>query len=179
MWLTTMRRYLAAVAAGSLAWESAQLPLYTIWAAGRPAELLYAVLHCTLGDVLIATGALGLALAIAGGGWPASGRAYIAVAALAVAFGLGYTVYSEWLNVAVRQSWAYAPWMPRVPPLGTGLAPLLQWIAVPALAFRFAALRPGNALAQTQASTWRRLTWIKAPQGAPGTIVRTKDRSKP
>jgi hypothetical protein len=177
MWLTVMRRYLAATAAGSLAWESAQLPLYTIWAAGRPAELLYAVLHCTLGDVLIAAGALGLALAIAGGGWPGSARAYRAVAACAVAFGLGYTVYSEWLNVAVRQSWAYAPGMPRVPPLGTGLAPLLQWIVVPALAFRFAASRRSDALAQTRASTWGKLTWIKAPPGAPETIADTRKRS--
>jgi len=178
MWLTTMRRYLAVIAVGDLAWESVQLPFYAIWTTARPAELFYAVLHCTLGDVLIAAGALVLALAAAGAGWPASARAYLAVAALAVAFGLGYTVYSEWLNVAVRQSWAYSPWMPRVPPLGTGLAPLLQWIAVPALAFRLAVPHPGTTLAQTQASTWGRLTWIKAPQGAPETIVHTKNRSE-
>jgi len=103
-----------------------------------PSALLYTILHCTLGDLLIASGALGLSVAIAGRGWPAAARSYVAVAAVAVALGLGYTVYSEWLNVAVRQSWAYSPWMPRVPPLGTGLAPLLQWIVIPALAFWFA-----------------------------------------
>lgn len=158
MWLTTLRRYLATIAAGNLAWESAQLPFYTIWDTAQPPELLYAILHCTLGDLLIAVGALGLSIAIAGNGWPSAARSYLAVAAAAVALGLGYTVYSEWLNVAVRQSWAYSPWMPRVPPLGTGLAPLLQWIVVPALAFWFAGMRRTS------------LAGARAPQLPPGGI---------
>ncbi|MBR0682914.1 hypothetical protein GXW74_20650 [Roseomonas eburnea] len=64
--------------------------------------------------------------------WPdhAHGR----VLALTVVIGLGYTVYSEWLNVEVRGSWAYADAMPRLPMLGTGLAPVLQWALLPPLA---------------------------------------------
>jgi hypothetical protein len=56
--------------------------------------------------------------------------------ALTVAIGLGYTVFSEWLNTVVRQSWAYAAAMPtvRVGTLEIGLAPLAQWLVVPPLA---------------------------------------------
>ena len=65
-------------------------------------------------------------------GWPLfAGRMMLA----AVLFGLGYTVFSEWLNVEIRQSWSYTEAMPLLPPLGTGLAPFLQWLAVPGLAF--------------------------------------------
>jgi hypothetical protein len=49
--------------------------------------------------------------------------------------GLVYTVFSEWLNVSVRGSWAYASAMPVVPILGTGLSPVLQWLVVPAASF--------------------------------------------
>ena len=50
-----LRRYLPWLAGLSLAWEIAQLPLYTIWNDGRPAYIAFAVVHCTAGDVLIAT----------------------------------------------------------------------------------------------------------------------------
>jgi hypothetical protein len=30
----------------------------------------------------------------------------------AILFGLGYTVFSEWLNTQVRQSWSYTEAMP-------------------------------------------------------------------
>ena len=51
-----------------------------------------------------------------------------------IAFGLAYTVFSEWLNVAVRKSWTYSGLMPVIPPLDTGLSPVLQWIVLPILA---------------------------------------------
>ncbi len=126
-------RYLAIIALGNLAWEIAQLPLYTIWSSGTWRELVIAVFHCTLGDVLISAACLFLGLLVAGRGrldrW--SGR----IAAVGIPLGVGYTVFSEWLNVAVRKSWAYAPAMPVLPGLGTGLAPLLQWLVVPAFGF--------------------------------------------
>jgi hypothetical protein len=64
-----------------------------------------------------------------------------AVFVLALAFGVGYTIYSEWLNTRVRQSWGYSPLMPVVPLTGTGLAPLLQWIVIPSIALSFATRR--------------------------------------
>ena len=51
-----------------------------------------------------------------------------------LALGLSYTIFSEWLNTGVRANWTYSGLMPVVPPLGIGLAPLLQWIVVPTLA---------------------------------------------
>jgi hypothetical protein len=139
-WLGALRRYIAAGAALHLGWEIAQLPLYTLWATDSLSEKAYAVLHCTLGDVLIALAALGMALVVAGASsWPA--ERFVAVAAVTVAAGLSYTVYSEWLNVSVRGSWAYSALMPALPPLGTGAAPLAQWLVVPAAAL-WAARRP-------------------------------------
>jgi hypothetical protein len=126
-------RYAAATAAGNLIWEVFQLPLYTIWRTASPAYLAFAVLHCWAGDLLIAMTAIGLGIAVAGRPWPS--RGYGRVAAVALVLGVAYTVFSEWLNVTVHGHWSYAPAMPRVPPLGTGLAPLLQWIVVPSIAF--------------------------------------------
>jgi hypothetical protein len=91
------------------------------------------VLRCTGGDLLIALASLSGALILAGTpGWPA--EHFRRIAALTLFFGVAYTVYSEWLNVSVRGSWAYAPSMPTLPPLGTGLTPLLQWIVIPTIA---------------------------------------------
>jgi len=129
-------RYLAAIALGNLAWEALQLPLFTLWRTARGAYVAFAALHCWLGDVLIASICLALAIVTTGRGWPM--RRYGRTAAVAVGLGVGYTVFSEWLNVAVRESWSYASAMPRAPPLGTGLSPLLQWIVVPIASFMLA-----------------------------------------
>jgi hypothetical protein len=60
----------------------------------------------------------------------------------AILLGLCYTVFSEWLNTQVRQSWSYTEAMPLVPPLGTGLAPLLQWLIVPGIALAYVSEKP-------------------------------------
>ena len=124
---------------GNLIWEVLHLPLYTIWATGSLREQAFAVVHCTLGDLLIAVSTLPLALILAGDpAWP-RGR-FWAVATLTIASGVGYTAFSEWLNVVVRASWAYSEWMPVLTLLGQkiGLSPLLQWIVVPTAALAFA-----------------------------------------
>jgi hypothetical protein len=132
MWLRALRVYLVGSAAIHLAWETLQLPLYTLWRTETWRGIAFALLHCTAGDVLIALAVLVLSLLLVGGeAWPA--RGFHAVAGLAMVFGLGYTVFSEWLNVAVRASWAYSDRMPVVTIVNfqLGLAPLLQWIVVP------------------------------------------------
>ena len=52
-------------------------------------------------------------------------------------FGLAYMLFSEWLNVVVRASWAYSERMPAITLFGLtiGLSPLLQWVVVPVTAF--------------------------------------------
>jgi hypothetical protein len=140
-WLGAQRVYLLTVVIADLVWEAAHLPLYTLWQSGTSGEMLFAVVHCTLGDLLIALAAMTLGLVIAGHrDWPR--RRFAAVATLTLAFGLGYTVFSEWLNIVVRKSWAYSGLMPVVPLSGfdIGLSPLLQWMAVPALALYVARL---------------------------------------
>jgi hypothetical protein len=136
MWLRALRVYLVSAAAINLAWETLHLPLYTIWQSGTLRTQAFAVVHCTIGDLLIALSALVLALLVAGDrAWP--DRRFRSVALLAIVFGLAYTIFSEWLNVVVRASWAYSPLMPVVTLFGlrVGLSPLLQWLVIPALAF--------------------------------------------
>jgi hypothetical protein len=123
----------------NLAWEVAQLPLYTLWREATPAFKAYAVVHCAIGDVLIGTSALALALVLTRARAPHAWR-WGAIAALTLAIGVGYTIFSEWLNTAVREGWAYAAAMPtvRIGAIEIGLAPLAQWLVVPPLALRWA-----------------------------------------
>ena len=133
-WLGALRIYLATTVAAHLIWEIAQLPLYTIWSTGTPRKIAFAVLHCTAGDLMIATLSLVVALVCFGGpAWPR--ERFIPVMAATLVIGIGYTVYSEWLNTAVRKAWAYSELMPTLPMLGTGLSPLLQWVIVPMIGF--------------------------------------------
>jgi hypothetical protein len=131
-------RYLPWLAGLSLAWEIAQLRLYTLWREADAGYIAFAVVHCTLGDVVIGAAALVLALTLCREGALANwrpGRLAIVTALL----GVGYTAFSEWMNVTILGSWAYAESMPRID-LGTfelGLAPLAQWLVVPPLVVFF------------------------------------------
>jgi L-cystine uptake protein TcyP (sodium:dicarboxylate symporter family) len=121
-----------------------QLPLFTILSTEGPRQIAFAIVHCTGGDTVIAITALSFALILVGHkNWPV--QSYRKVLFVTLVLGVGYTIFSEWLNVTVRGNWAYAPDMPIVPILGTGLAPLLQWILVPLVALtsarRFAEVR--------------------------------------
>lgn len=131
-WPRALRWYLGGSLVAHLVWEMLQLPLYTLWTKGTLREQAFAVLHCTVGDAMIAGLSLLMALAIFGRpNWPKSGTRPVWL--LTLLLGVSYTIYSEWLNVSVRGSWAYSDLMPTLPVLGTGLAPLLQWIVVPTL----------------------------------------------
>ena len=132
-WIGAIRRYVVVGAAVHLLWEIAQLPLYTLWKTGTRGEKAFAVIHCTGGDVLIAGASLLIALLAAGHrSWPAVD--FYKVGGLTMVIGIGYTIYSEWLNTSVRLSWSYSELMPVVPLIGMGLSPLLQWVVVPMLA---------------------------------------------
>ena len=112
----------------NLVWEIIQLPLYTIYYETNLQTIAYAVAHCTLGDALIALSSYLLsAAATRSWNWPVD--RVVPGAAVAVVAGLTYTALSEWLNVSVRGSWAYAPAMPQL--FGLGLSPLLQWLVLP------------------------------------------------
>lgn len=137
-WISVLRRYFLIIALGNLLWEFLHLPLYTLWTTETAGNILFAATHCTGGDLLIASATLLASLLVFGQGWPQVDRAFMRVAALTITLGLAYTVFSEWLNVSVRQNWAYSDIMPVLPPFGTGLSPLLQWIVIPTIGFWYA-----------------------------------------
>nr|WP_290675868.1 MULTISPECIES: hypothetical protein [unclassified Halomonas] len=95
-------------------------------------QAVQACAQASLGDVLIALTAY----------WAVSGwrrrrhwlRDYGAKEILGfVLVGVGLTVALEWHATIATQRWAYAPLMPTVEWLGTGLSPLLQWLILPPL----------------------------------------------
>lgn len=134
----TLGCYLGLLLGVNLVWEILQLPLYTLWEEENVAFIAFAVAHCTGGDLLIGLAALAAAWVLCGARpWPQ--RRYREVAVTATLLGVAYTVFSEWHNTAVLASWRYAAQMPVLPVTGTGLAPLLQWIVLPPLAFWWAA----------------------------------------
>ncbi|MBI3916088.1 MAG: hypothetical protein HY322_03670 [Betaproteobacteria bacterium] len=136
-WRFVLTRFVPLLTAANLVWKIFQLPFYTLWQEGTPRSRVFAILHCTAGDVMIGTAALLISVMFFGRrGWPRSrhGR----VVGTATLIGVGYAVLSEWVNTEVTMGWAYAESMLRVPPLGTGVTPLLQWIIVPPLVYALA-----------------------------------------
>lgn len=136
--LLSLRRYFTVIALMNLVWEFVHMPLYTLWSTGTTGEIVFAAVHCTGGDILIAMSALILSLLVFGAGWPLERTAVHRVVALTMVVGVSYTVFSEWLNIEVREAWAYSDLMPIVPVIDAGLSPFLQWIVVPGLAFIWA-----------------------------------------
>jgi hypothetical protein len=65
-----LRIYLGVIIAANLTWEFLHLPLYTTWTTGTLGEQVFAAVHRTGGDILIALASLSLALVLAGErGW--------------------------------------------------------------------------------------------------------------
>lgn len=141
----------------SLTWELAQSSLYLDHANGWR-YIAWTRLHCTVGDVLILLAAFWATAAVCRSWhWPA--KFGWGASALFVGFGLAYTVWSEWFNTTVRDSWAYTAEMPTVG--GIGVSPLAQWLVIPifllwtlksgkTLVPRTAEVAPGNTSEEGQ-----------------------------
>ncbi len=129
--IDALQAYLVTGLVANLVWESAQMPLYTLWETGARHEIAFAVVHCAAGDLLIGASALALAVLLSGRPEADKPRQLIRIGAVTIFIGLVYTLFSEWLNTEIRQSWAYGPAMPVLPWLGTGLSPILQWVLIP------------------------------------------------
>jgi hypothetical protein len=132
LWRFLLTRYLLVFAAANLLWESIQLPLYTISQSGSVATQAYAVIHCTIGDVLIALLSLVAAMAV----FLPIGRSERAALLLAWGLAISYTMFSEWFNTRISFAWQYADVMPTI--LGIGLSPLVQWILIPPVCYLLA-----------------------------------------
>jgi hypothetical protein len=61
-----------------------------------------------------------------------------------VILAIAYTLASERMNLA-QGNWSYSAWMPVLPWIKVGLAPVLQWIVVPMIAWTWASRRAGSA----------------------------------
>jgi hypothetical protein len=109
--------------------------------------LVFAAVHCTGGDVLITLSTIILTLLIFGGpDWPRAHKGRVLAAA--ILFGIGYTIFSEWLNIEIREAWTYRDLMPVIPVIDAGLSPILQWVIIPIAAYTYA----------TGWWPWRRIT---------------------
>jgi len=117
-------------------WELLQSPLYSSLRYVSHTEALAICTRATAGDVGIAVAAYVAAATVQGDTlWilRAQGRTWSPY----MLAGLGITVLFEYLATGPLERWTYAPQMPRLPLLGTGLAPLLQWLLLPPLAAWF------------------------------------------
>lgn len=117
---------------GHFAWELLQAPLFSSLDGADHFTGIFICLRATLGDLGIAIVAFWIT-AIPGGGRRWVAHLKIRDVCLFFGIGLGLTIGLEFVNTEVLHRWSYAPEMPRVPGLGTGLAPLAQWLVVPAL----------------------------------------------
>lgn len=91
------------------------------------------VLHCTVGDVLIALATVTAALlALGSPSWPE--QRFAAVMLGTVAVSVVTTIAVEYLSTVVWQSCAYTEAMPTLPWFGTGVSPVAQWVVLPPLA---------------------------------------------
>lgn len=127
-------RFLATLGLLNLVWEVAQMPFYTIWQESTWGEIVFALAHCTAGDVLIGVFSATGAILLTGMRWPRDARSRLLFIGYFIGISLSYTIFSEWLNVVVWKNWAYSAMMPVIPPLDTGLFPVLQWIMMPLMA---------------------------------------------
>lgn len=57
--------------------------------------------------------------------------------AIFIGVGVAVTILFEALATGMLERWAYSDAMPRLPLIGTGLLPLLQWLAIPPLVLWF------------------------------------------
>lgn len=113
-----------------LIWEIAQFPLYTVWHEGDWGYILYGLVHCTLGDLLILLCIFWLvALFNRNRRWYLD--AVLANGFLFTVLGIGYTIYSEIVNVRIKSTWGYTELMPIIPVIEIGGMPFLQWVFIP------------------------------------------------
>lgn len=113
-------------------WELWQVPFFEDMPTVPHWQGVKTCTMATLGDVAIALVAFwAVALSVHSRAWIL--QPSIAELAGFVAVGVLITIVGEWVLTEVLDRWTYAPSMPTLPVLGTGLLPLLQWLILPPL----------------------------------------------
>lgn len=118
-----------------LVWEIVQLPLYTLWEQSHWTYILFSLLHCTAGDLLIALIVFEI-MAVLNGTRHWFIHASSLNGMLFTGIGLAYTIYSELHNVNITRAWSYTNYMPLIPWFNVGLTPFLQWLILPTVIVR-------------------------------------------
>lgn len=115
-------------------WEFLQAPLFKSMENLSHFEGILVCLRATLGDMALVLFAFWVTCGVTG-----TRHWFVRADARAIAVWLGtglfLTVMIEFLSTRILERWTYAAAMPRLPWLGTGLAPLGQWIVIPMIVF--------------------------------------------
>ena len=118
-------------------WEFLQVPTYAGMAEMNHWDGVKLCTSATVGDVGFALTAFWITSAASRSRqWIAAPKVW--QIALFVAVGIGLTVGFEHYYTQVSGRWHYSDLMPLVPPFGTGLSPLVQWILIPLLVLSLA-----------------------------------------
>jgi hypothetical protein len=113
-------------------WEFVQVPTYAGMAEMAHWEAIKLCMSATFGDVGFALTAFWTAsVAARSRDWIL--RPTRVPVAIFVAVGILLTVGFEYYYTNISLRWTYSELMPLVPPFGTGLSPLLQWLVIPPL----------------------------------------------
>ena len=113
-------------------WEFLQVPTYADMATMAHWDGVKLCTSATFGDVGFALTAFWTASAVARTRhWLE--RPSLAQVLVFLAVGIALTVGFEYYYTNVSLRWTYSELMPLLPPLGTGMSPLLQWIVIPLL----------------------------------------------
>ncbi len=120
----------------NLAWEYWQVPFFRGMADQSHWQGVKACTQATFGGAGIALAAFWVTAFFVG-----TRRWIMQPSRLGIAIFLGVgvvvTIIFEALATGMFERWAYSVAMPRLPILGTGLLPLLQWLALPPLVLWF------------------------------------------
>jgi hypothetical protein len=111
--------------------EFLQLPLYASFADSDRLRYAAQWVHRVRADVAVST-LLYLALSLVLRNFTWLTRAWQLPVAVMTGGGVMYALVREWQFVAASPVWPYTGWMPSL--AGIGLAPLLAWAVVPAVA---------------------------------------------
>ena len=124
-------------------WEYLQAPTYAGMAELPHWEGVKLCTSATFGDVGFALTAFWAASAVARSRyWLVAPRLLHMLVYMVV--GITLTVGFEFYYTQISMRWTYSDLMPLVPPFGTGLSPLLQWLVTPPLVLWFTARQLPN-----------------------------------
>tara|TARA_Y100001001_G_scaffold121596_1_gene119678 strand:+ start:7148 stop:7648 length:501 start_codon:yes stop_codon:yes gene_type:complete len=112
-------------------WEMAQVPFFTGMMDAPHGAVVWLCTRAAIGDANIALFAYGVAAVVTRDGFWIQGWWRRHTLGAYFASGLFITIVFEAWATGVGQRWSYNDAMPLLPFLGTGIAPLVQWVIVP------------------------------------------------